>query len=738
MSRYSWFDSLADKLRADLESATHGGVSSVNGSAGDVVLTASDVSAQPASAALTALAGLDSSQPGVIASDGAGWLSKTYAALKTALSLVKGDVGLGNVDNTSDANKPVSTAQQTALNIKAPLASPALTGTPTAPTAAPGTNNTQLASTAYADAAAITAAVGLLDYRGTFNASGNAFPASGGSGSAGTLLKGDFWIVSTPGTLGGTAVSNGDLVIALIDAPGTTAANWDLIEHDIGYAPENVANKSTDGTLAANSATLYPSQSAVKTYADSKASPLTRTAVKVGNYTATMWDLVPCDTSGGAFTVVIPAASGGKGRIAIKLVTAGNTLNLALTGTDHFNTSAGPTTGTLTLANQGIIIESDGSGIWTITADDISLTALDARYVNETDAAPLALAGQTPSQAPVAPTAAGGVGALAVTARADHAHPSVGVYAPYGTGSDGAISIDGSATVGKFTKVTSTLFKLTGDVFATNLTIAAGIAIETAGFKVHVSGTLTGPASGTAATFQCSQPALSGTNQQTVASGTTSLVIGAGRYATLGFGQLGRGGVVGAGVVAAAPGGSTAPQYAGTANLTGSTSPGTGGSGTSGAGGAGLASPGQTVPNVNFPQTVFEGLSRGTDAAAAAGSPMIFGVLMGGIGGGSGAGDGTNAGGAGGQGGNVVIVNARIVVGKVNVTAPGQAGGTPTTGNCGGGGGGTGGAAFLNSTDLTGWIGAVSAPGGSGGTGVGTGAAGTAGVAGLAAATQWA
>ncbi len=44
---------------------------------------------------------------------------------------VKGDVGLGNVDNTSDASKPVSTPTQTALDAKAPLASPAFTGTPT-------------------------------------------------------------------------------------------------------------------------------------------------------------------------------------------------------------------------------------------------------------------------------------------------------------------------------------------------------------------------------------------------------------------------------------------------------------------------------------------------------------------------------------------------------------------------------------------------------------------------------
>ena len=68
------------------------------------------------------------------------------------VTLVKGDVGLGNVDNTSDANKPVSTAQQTALNLKANLVSPALTGTPTAPTAAVGTSTTQIATTGFVNA----------------------------------------------------------------------------------------------------------------------------------------------------------------------------------------------------------------------------------------------------------------------------------------------------------------------------------------------------------------------------------------------------------------------------------------------------------------------------------------------------------------------------------------------------------------------------------------------------------
>lgn len=45
----------------------------------------------------------------------------------------RSNLGLGNVDNTSDANKPISAAEQTALNLKANLASPTFTGTVTLP-----------------------------------------------------------------------------------------------------------------------------------------------------------------------------------------------------------------------------------------------------------------------------------------------------------------------------------------------------------------------------------------------------------------------------------------------------------------------------------------------------------------------------------------------------------------------------------------------------------------------------
>ena len=47
----------------------------------------------------------------------------------TVSGITKSMVGLGNVDNTADANKPVSHATLEALNAKAPLANPSFTGT---------------------------------------------------------------------------------------------------------------------------------------------------------------------------------------------------------------------------------------------------------------------------------------------------------------------------------------------------------------------------------------------------------------------------------------------------------------------------------------------------------------------------------------------------------------------------------------------------------------------------------
>lgn len=124
---------------------------------------------QAYSASLASLAGLTTSANKIAYTTASNvWAVTTFTAYARSLLddpdalSARTTLGLGNVDNTSDANKPVSTATQTALNLKANLASPAFTGAPTTPTAPPGTNTTQIASTAFvvANAGALTKSYG--------------------------------------------------------------------------------------------------------------------------------------------------------------------------------------------------------------------------------------------------------------------------------------------------------------------------------------------------------------------------------------------------------------------------------------------------------------------------------------------------------------------------------------------------------------------------------------------------
>jgi hypothetical protein len=72
----------------------------------------------------------------------AGTTAQYYRGDKTWQTLNSTAVGLGNVNNTADSAKPVSTAQQTALDAKANLASPTFTGTPTLPSGTLGLTKT--------------------------------------------------------------------------------------------------------------------------------------------------------------------------------------------------------------------------------------------------------------------------------------------------------------------------------------------------------------------------------------------------------------------------------------------------------------------------------------------------------------------------------------------------------------------------------------------------------------------
>ncbi len=90
--------------------------------------------------------GLASSKENAIT---AGTTAQYWRGDKSFQTLDKNAVGLANVDNTSDANKPVSTAQQTALDLKANINNASFTGT--FATAAGAIGNASLANTAVAN-----------------------------------------------------------------------------------------------------------------------------------------------------------------------------------------------------------------------------------------------------------------------------------------------------------------------------------------------------------------------------------------------------------------------------------------------------------------------------------------------------------------------------------------------------------------------------------------------------------
>lgn len=98
----------------------------VNGHAlsSDVTVTPTDLglvigtNVEAHDADLTTIAGLSPTNDDVLQRKAGAWTNRTPTQLKSDLSLAKADVGLSNVDNTSDTGKPVSTAQQTAIDGK--------------------------------------------------------------------------------------------------------------------------------------------------------------------------------------------------------------------------------------------------------------------------------------------------------------------------------------------------------------------------------------------------------------------------------------------------------------------------------------------------------------------------------------------------------------------------------------------------------------------------------------------
>jgi hypothetical protein len=172
------------------------------------------------------------------------------------------DVGLGNVDNTSDLDKPVSTATQTELDLKADttdlalkadLASPTFTGTPAAPTPATADNSTTLATTAFVKNQSYVLDSDAMHLAGTETATGlkTFAPAGGGFPSLGSTL----WSV----IVGDRVAADGIAALLLnpttgaSDGVGITFSNSDdllkISDYGTGGAPLLVSIDRTTGDL---------------------------------------------------------------------------------------------------------------------------------------------------------------------------------------------------------------------------------------------------------------------------------------------------------------------------------------------------------------------------------------------------------------------------------------------------------------------------------------------------------
>ena len=127
----------------------------------------------------------------------------------------------------------------TDLGNKAPIASPTFTGTPKAPTAAAGTNTTQVATTEFVNTAITNkmAEADAMIYKGALD--------GGSTGDYGALTpaasKGWSYKVTTAGKIDGKPVEVGDMLICNTDSTPaatasnytTTVANWDFVQGNL-------------------------------------------------------------------------------------------------------------------------------------------------------------------------------------------------------------------------------------------------------------------------------------------------------------------------------------------------------------------------------------------------------------------------------------------------------------------------------------------------------------------------
>lgn len=306
-----------------------------------------------------------------------------------------------------------TTRAETAEALKAPLASPALTGAPTAPTVSGTTDSsTKIATTGFVqDVVAVnpgptgpqglTGAAGPTGPTGSTGATGSAGSqgiqgttgstgaagatgptgstgATGSAGAAGnTILYGTSNPTTSTGVTGNFYINTA--ANTLFGPLSATGAAWPSGTSLIGPTGPTGATGTAGTTGAAGS--TGPTGLTGLTGPSGPVTNLVLVAAQTANYTASANQLVPVNTTSGNITVTLPNAPANGTQLGVKMVIQGgtNTVTIATAGSDVFNKTGGGTSLSLILMNQAVFLEYS-SGIWYVVAEDLGLSQLDARY----------------------------------------------------------------------------------------------------------------------------------------------------------------------------------------------------------------------------------------------------------------------------------------------------------------------------------------------------------------------